>query len=261
MVSKGRHSERTACRLVGLSRSTYHYRNRRSDKDCELKAQLLEKARCYPSYGYKMLHGLLKNQGWVVNKKRTYRIYRQAGLQLRIKRRKKLYRPRCVPATPETVNERWSMDFIHDQLSDGRRFRVLNIVDDFSRECIGQLADVSISGSRVAHYLSQLIETRGTKPVSIVCDNGTEFSCKAMFHWSQDQQIKLNFIQPGKPTQNAFVESFNGKFRDSCLNQFWFRSLAEAKTLIENWRKDYNEVRPHSALGYQPPSVFVRKLA
>lgn len=152
------------------------------------------------------------------------------------------------------------MDFIHDQLSNGRRFRVLNIVDDFSRECIAQICDVSIGGLRVVRQLSQLIEVRG-KPDSVVCDNGTEFTSKAMFYWSRDRQIRLDFIQPGKPTQNAFVESFNGKFRDNCLNQYWFRSIEDAKTTIENWRKDYNEVRPHSALGYQPPSVFAKRLA
>ena len=148
------------------------------------------------------------------------------------------------------------MDFVHDQLSNGRRFRVLNIVDNFSRECVGQLVAISITGRCVADYLSKLIETRDAKPASIVCDNGTEFRCKVMFHWSRDQQVALDFIQPGKPTQNAFVESFNGKFRDGCLDACLFRSIEEARESIEAWRIDYNEVRPHSALGYQPPRVF-----
>ena len=161
---------------------------------------------------------------------------------------------------PGRPNERWSLDFVHDQLAGGRRFRVLNVVDDYSRECIGQIVDLSISGERVARYLSQLISSR-SRPRHLVCDNGTEFTSKAMFFWSRDTSVKLNFIQPGKPTQNAFVESFNGKFRDSCLNQHWFRSLEEARKTIEQWRQDYNEVRPHSSLGYQPPSVFMRKLA
>ena len=260
MVSTGRRSERQACKLVGISRSGYRHPSKRVAIDCELQAELLGQAKHYPRYGYLMLHGLLRNQGLVVNKKRTYRLYKQAGLQIRTKRRKKLYRPRCIAKTPTAVNKRWSMDFIHDQLGDARRFRVLNIVDDFSRECIAQICDVSISGTRVAQYLSQLIEMRG-KPDSIVCDNGSEFTSKAMFCWSREAQVRLDFIQPGKPTQNAFVESFNGKFRDSCLNQYWFRSLADARTTIDNWRKDYNEVRPHSALGYQPPSVFARKMA
>ena len=133
-------------------------------------------------------------------------------------------------------------------------------MDDYSRECIGQIVDTSISGYRISRQLSDLLKKRG-RPKSIVCDNGTEFTSKTMFFWSRDNRAKLNFIQPGKPTQNAFVESFNGKFRDSCLNQHWFRSLDEAREMIETWRKDYNEVRPHSALGYQPPAVFARKIA
>ena len=178
-----------------------------------------------------MLHALLKSEGRVVNVKRTYRLYKKLRLELRTKKRKKLCHPRGVPKTPATVNECWSMDFVHDQFSDGRCFRVLNIVDNFSRECVGQIVDVSITGQRVANYLSELIEWLGVKPARIVCDNGTEFRCKekAMFHWSRDQQVELDFIQPGKPTQNAFVESFNGKFRDGCLNQFWFRSIKEAR--------------------------------
>ena len=162
-----------------------------------------------------------------------------------------------LPAGP---NERWSMDFVHDQLAGGRRFRIFNLVDDYSRECIAQIVDVPISGQRVARCLNELMRERG-KPNHIVCDNGTEFTSKAMFFWGRDNRVKLNFIQPGKPTQNAFVESFNGKFRDTCLNQHWFRSLEEARGMIEDWRKDYNEVRPHSSLGYQPPSVFAGKIA
>ena len=163
---------------------------------------------------------------------------------------------RRVPITPQRVNECWSIDFVHDQLSNGRRFRVLNIIDNFSRECVGQIVAISITGRCVADYLSELIDKRDAKPASLVCDNGTEFRCKAMFHWSRDQQVALDFIEPGKPTQNAFVESFNGKFRDGCLDQSLFRSIKEAREAIEDWRIDYNEVRPHSALGYQPPSVF-----
>ncbi len=223
LVGAGRHSERTACELIGVSRSAYRYQGKPADKDCQLEAALSEKAKQYPHYGYKMLHALLKCEGRVVNVKRTYRLYKKLGLGLRTKKHNKLCRPRCVPTTPTRVNECWSMDFVHDQLSDGRRFRVLNIVDNFSRECVGQIVDVSITGQRVANYLSELIERLGAKPTRIVCGNGTEFRCKAMFHWSRDQQVELDFIQPGKPTQNTFVESFNGKFRDGCLNQFWFR--------------------------------------
>ena len=259
-LQQGWLSERKACQVIGLSRSGLRYRCRRPERDKRLQEALLAKATVYPRYGYLMLHGLLKNEGLVVNKKRTYRLYTEAGLQVRTKKRKKLHRPRIPMILPTRANERWSMDFVHDQLADGRRFRVFNIVDDFSRECLEQIVDTSISGYRVSRQLNHLLETRG-RPKSIVCDNGTEFTSKAMFFWSRDNRVKLNFIQPGKPTQNAFVESFNGKFRDTCLNQHWFRSLDEARQMIEAWRIDYNEVRPHSSLGYQPPAAFVRKIA
>ena len=163
-------------------------------------------------------------------------------------------------AVPETPNQAWSIDFVHDQLSCGRRFRVLNVVDDYSRECVGQLIDVSISGQRLARYLDQLAEQRSL-PKTIVCDNGTELTSKAMFFWSQSSGVMLHFIQPGKPTQNAFVESFNGKFRDACLNQQWFRDLSEARRVINEWREHYNNVRPHSSLGYLPPAVFAKQAA
>jgi putative transposase len=178
---------------------------------------------------------------------------------VRTKRRKKLTRPRVPMAVPGGVNERWSMDFVSDQLATGRRVRVLNLVDDYSRECVAQIVDVSISGLRVARCLEELAATRGL-PKTIVCDNGPEFTGKEMFLWGQRSHVQLHFIQPGKPTQNAFVESFNGKFRDQCLNLYWFRDLAEARRAIEEWRQHYNEVRPHRALG-QPPAVFARAVA
>lgn len=161
---------------------------------------------------------------------------------------------------PNEVKQRWSMDFVADQLANGRRFRVLNVVDDFSRELIGQLVSVSINGNMVSRFLDQLMETR-KRPKSIVCDNGTEFTSKAMFNWSRDSKVNLAFIQPGKPTQNAFVESLNGKFRNECLNQHWFRTLEQAKYEIEQWRVHYNHVRPHSSLNYLSPKEFVEQAA
>lgn len=161
---------------------------------------------------------------------------------------------------PTQVNERWSMDFVSDQLSDSRRFRVLNIVDDYSREMVGQLVSVSITGHQVARFLSQLGEERGL-PGSIVCDNGTEFTSKAMFFWSKEHQVKLSFIQPGKPTQNAFIESLNGKFRNECLNQHWFQSIDEARHEIDVWRDHYNHVRPHSSLNYLTPVAYANNAA
>ena len=161
---------------------------------------------------------------------------------------------------PLGVNQRWSMDFVSDQLSNGRRFRVLNIVDDFSREMIGQLVSVSISGRQVARFLDQLCRARG-RPNKIVCDNGTEFSSKAMFFWSQESGVGLGFIQPGEPTQNAFVESLNGKCRNEYLNRHWFRSLDQARYEIDQWRYHYNHVQPHSSLNYLPPVAFAEQVA
>jgi putative transposase len=162
-------------------------------------------------------------------------------------------------AVPSQVNERWSMDFVSDQLANGRRIRVLNIVDDFSRECVFQLVDFSISGQRLARESDWQAECRQL-PKTIVCDNGPEFTCKAMFFWSQRTGVKLHFIQPGKPTQNAFVESFNGKFRDYCLNLNWFTSLDDARSTVNDWRDHYNHIRPHRSLG-KPPAVFAEEAA
>jgi len=245
-------SLRHACRLARLSRKAAAREPQRA-MDGPLKTRLKELAEQYPRYGYLMLHALLKREGLVVNRKRTYRIYSDLGLQVRTRRRKKLVRPRVPISVPTRPNERWSLDFVHDQLSDGRRIRVLNIVDDYSRLCVGQLVDTSISGARLARFLDELSVSRKL-PKAIVMDNGPELTSKAMFFWSQKTGIKLNFIQPGKPTQNAFVESFNGKFRDSCLNLHWFKSLHEARQIINAWRMHYNFERPHSSLGYKSPA-------
>ena len=260
LVEQGWVSERRACRVIGVSRSGLRNESCKPARDTRLKEALLHKATQYPRYGYLMLHGLLKHQGLVINRKRTYRLYTECGLQVRTKKRKKLVRPRMSMLLPGRPNERWSMDFVHDQLSGGRRFRVLNVVDDYTRECVGQLTDLSISGHRVARFLKELMMIRG-KPKSITCDNGTEFTSKAMNFWSRDNLVRLQFIQPGKPTQNAFVESFDGKFRDSCLNQYWFRTLEVARLIIDDWKKDYNEIRPHSSLAYPPPGVFAKAIA
>jgi len=259
MILEHRISERAACRLAGISRTAYRYQARPSN-DGALRARLKELAVEQSAYGYLLLHGLLKAEGLVVNKKRTYRIYTEEGLQVRTKKRKKLQRPRLPMEAPLGINQRWSMDFVSDQLTNGRRFRVLNVVDDYSREMVGQLVSVSISGRQVARFLGQLIEARG-KPNTIVCDNGTEFTSKAMFFWSRETGVKLGFIQPGKPTQNAFVESLNGKFRNECLNRHWFRSMEEAKVEIDQWRHHYNHVRPHSSLDYLPPVAFAKQAA
>ena len=252
-------SERVACKLAGVSRTAFRYQPR-TKTDNGLRARLKALATQYPRYGYLMLHGLLRGEGLVKNRKHTYRIYTEEGLQVRTKKRNKLTRPRQPMEVPTAPNQRWSMDFVSDQLSSGRRFRVLNVVDDYSREMVGQLVSVSISGRQVARFLDQLIEHRG-KPSKVICDNGTEFTSKAMFFWSKETGVTLGFIQPGKPTQNAFVESLNGKFRNECLNLHWFRTLDEAKYEIELWREHYNHVRPHSSLNYMSPVEYARQAA
>ncbi len=214
-------------------------------------------AELYPRYGYPTLHVMLRREGLVKNPKRSYRIYSEEGLQVRTKRRKKIHRPRVPMAIPARANDRWSIDFMSDQLANGRRFRVLNVVDDFTRECIGQLVDTSISGLR----LSRFLDTLGRKPRVVVCDNGPELTSKAMFFWARDRRVRLNFIQPGKPMQNAFVESFNGRFRDYCLDLNWFRTLEEARHRIDVWRKHYNEERPHGSLGKLAPAEFASQVA
>ena len=259
MVSRELSSERRACSLVGLSRSVAQYRRRRRG-DEKLRGRLKELARKYPRYGYLLLHGLLSNEGLVVNRKRTYRLYREEGLQVRRQRRKKLSRPRTTLPAPTAPAQRWSMDFVSDQLVRGRRFRVLNVIDDYSRECVGQIVNISIGRERVVRFLDELGQKRAL-PKTLVCDNGSEFTSKAMSLWSRKAGVELHFIQPGKPVQNAYVESFNGRFRDGCLNQHCFEDLRDAKRIIADWRHHYNHVRPHSSLGYVPPAVFLENAA
>lgn len=249
-------SERRACGLVGIQRSVARYVTRRSD-DTPLRGRLRELATQYPRYGCQMLHALLKMEGLVVNHKKTWRLYREEGLQVRRRKRKRLApRPRIPLEQPGGPNMRWSLDFVSDQLANGRRFRVLNIVDNFSRVCPGQIVDFSISGARLARFLDDL-----ALPREIVMDNGPELTSKAMFLWSQRTGVTLRFIQPGKPIQNAFVESFNGRFRDTCLNEHWFTSIHEARRIIEGWRRHYNDERPHSSLGYLTPRAYAEQAA
>ena len=214
-------SERRSCELVGISRSSYHYQAHPRD-DAEIRSRRCELASQYPRYGYLLLCRLLRAEGFVVNKKRVYRIYKEEGLQVSKRKRNELIRTRQPQTVPAQVNCRWSMDFVSDRLSDGRPFRILNVMDDYSRELMGQYIGFSIGSQQVIRLLEQLIAERAC-PHSIVCDNGPEFTSKKMHLWSQDSGVKLHFIQPGKPTQNAFVESLNGKFRDHYLSQHLFR--------------------------------------
>jgi putative transposase len=216
--------------------------------------ELAEKRR---KFGSPRLHTLLLREGHLINHKRTERLYHEEGLSLRLKRRKKrISHLRVVMDRPERINQHWSMDFVSDSLYNGRRFRVLTIVDDLSRECPALEADHSLTGKRVTRVLDRIALTRGVPDV-ITVDNGPEFISKALDLWAYDNKVKLRFIQPGKPTQNAYIESFNGKFRDECLNEHVFVSLQSAQQIIETWRQDYNSERPHSSLNDLTPEEFV----
>lgn len=257
LMQEHRVSQRRACRAVNLCLATARYVRRRGDGGI-IRERLRAIAEERPRFGYRRLHVMLRREGLGVNHKRIYRLYRLDGLMVRRKKRKSYSRvqrrPLIVPSGP---NERWSMDFTSDQLADGRSFRTLNVVDDFTRESLAIEADTSLPGLRVARVLDRIADERGL-PKAIVIDNGPEFSGRALDAWAYERKVTLSFIQPGKPTQNAFAESFNGKFRDECLNQHWFLSMQDARRKIESWRVDYNQVRPHSSLGDRPPAEFVR---
>ena len=248
-------SERRACQLVTISASVYRYQPKPGNDDilCQRLRELAEERK---RFGSPRLHILLKREGLVVNHKRTERIYREEGLALRKKRRRKgAAGARVILPSPQRVNERWSMDFVTDSIVTGRRFRALTIVDDYSRECPNIEVDTSLGGRRVVGILDQLMERRGL-PEVITIDNGPEFAGRALDEWAYRRGVKLNFIRPGKPIENAFVESFNGRLRDECLNTNWFTSLKHAREVIEDWRRDYNEVRPHSSLKGATPKEY-----
>jgi putative transposase len=226
--------------------------------DTELRQKLKDLAALRKRFGYRRLTVLLNRDGEKINHKKVYRIYREENLSVRRRTRKRLPCRQRAPLVPSTApNTRWSIDFMCDSLASGRRFRTLNIVDDFTRECLRIEVDTSIGGVRVARVLEEIAKTRGL-PQEIVSDNGPEFTSRAMLAWATWRQVKLNFIDPGRPMQNAFVESFNGKFRDECLNLRWFLNITEAREEIQRWRYDYNVHRPHSSLGYATPREFAR---
>jgi putative transposase len=251
-------SERRACGLAGLGRSSYRYRRQGPDESDLLK-RLKELASERRRYGYRRLTVWLRREGQGVNPKRIYRLYREEGLSVKRRRRKRIGAAERQPLTvPTGTNQRWSMDFVSDGLGNGRKFRSLNIVDDYSRECVAAEVDTSLPGVRVVRVLERLRERRGL-PQVLVTDHGPEFAGQALDVWAYQRGVRLHFIEPGKPVQNAFIESFNGKMRDECLNEHWFGTLAEARQTIEAWRKDYNEVRPHSSLGNRTPQEFTAR--
>jgi putative transposase len=251
-------SERRACRFTGFSLSTQRYRSRRPAEH-ELRQRLKELALKRPRWGYRRLYVLLKREGCKRNRKLVQRLYREEGLSVRRRKRRKMAAAARSPMVPaHGANERWSIDFVRDTLADGRVFRGFTVVDDFTRECPAIEVDHSLPGERVARTLDRLSEERGL-PKAIVCDNGPEFQGQALDFWAHRHGVALSFIQPGKPVQNAFIESFNGKLRDECLNENYFTSLIDAKTTIEAWRRDYNDTRPHSSLGDLTPTEFAMK--
>ncbi|WP_392567223.1 MULTISPECIES: IS3 family transposase [Xanthobacter] len=248
-------SERRACKATGCCRMTVRYQAARPDDGVlreRMKAMAAERRR----FGYRRLHVLLRREGFAVNHKRLFRIYREERLMVRRRGgRKRAMGTRAPILTPLAPNERWSLDFVSDQFTDGRRFRILTIVDDCTRECVSLLADTSLSGLRVARELDRLIAERG-RPTMIVSDNGSEFTSNAILAWADQARVEWHYIAPGKPMQNGFIESFNGRLRDELLNETLFSSLSQARTALANWRSDYNTERPHSQLGWQTPSVF-----
>lgn len=251
-------SHRRGCRLVGIRRSSFQYRPKHNEFNEKLRKRLRELAEQRRRFGYRRLYVMIRRQGEAVNHKRIQRLYRLEGLSLRLRKRKKRSRHlRVVPPAPVRLNEEWSCDFTSDSLACGRRFRTFNVVDDFSRECLAVVADFSLTGERVSRILDEIITLRG-KPIRIVLDNGPELAGTALDAWANKHAIDLDFITPGRPTENAYIESFNGKFRDECLNENLFINLAQARERIENWRADYNSARPHSSLGNMTPEEFAQ---
>lgn len=257
---RGEHrmSERRACRVIGCQRMTVRYRSRRPD-DRHLRERLVALARERRRFGYRRLLIFLRREGFVVNHKRLYRVYREERLMVRKRGgRKRAIGSRTPMPVPALPNELWVLDFVADQLVCGRRFRILAIYDVCVRRCLAAIADFSLSGQRVARELDHLVAVHG-KPRAIGSDNGTELTSNAILGWTADSGVDWHYIAPGKPVQNAFIESFNGRLRDEFLNETTFTSLAQARTLLEDWRRDYNGVRPHSGIGWLTPDAYAAR--
>jgi putative transposase len=250
-------SERRACSILTIDRSSVRYRSTRPD-DAEVRERMRAVAAVRRRFGYRRLQIMLAREGLIMNHKKFRRLYREAKLQVsRRGGRKRALGTRSPILLPHGPNQRWSLDFLSDAFVDGRRFRVLAVVDDFTRECLGLVADTSLSGRRVTRELDAIIAWRG-RPVSCVSDNGTELTSSAVLEWYQTGGVEWQYIAPGKPQQNAFIESFNGRLRDECLNETLFTSLRHARQVLEAWRRDYNSIRPHSALKGMTPADFAK---
>lgn len=252
------YSQRQACGLVGLHPKTYRYASKRTG-DEGLRAKLRELASQRRRFGYRRLGLMLERQGTRLNRKKLYRLYKEERLSVRKRGgRKRALGTRAPMVIPQDRNLRWSLDFVMDTLVSGRRFRILTVVDDFTRECLGLVADTSLTGERVVRELDRIVETRG-RPRMIVSDNGTELTSNAILTWQQERTIEWHYIAPGKPMQNGFVESFNGRLRDECLNEHLFTNLKQAREIIEDWRIDYNTNRPHTSLNGLTPTEFAAR--
>jgi putative transposase len=249
-------SIRRACRLAGLSRTTLAYEPRPDAENQTLQARMIELAQERRRFGYRRIHVLLRREGVHANHKRVHRLYRLAGLAVRRRRRRERValerQPLLLPGGP---NEVWSMDFVMDRLEDGRKLKALTVVDDFTKEAVEIALDHGMGSHYVVRVLENAVRFRG-KPASIRTDQGPEFTASALDQWAYRNGIALKLIQPGKPTQNGYIESFNGKFRDECLNEHWFSTLVEARTIVSAWRRDYNENRPHSSIDYMTPAEY-----
>lgn len=251
-----------ACGLLHLAVSSYYYQPHRHRDDQPVRLALRRHAAVRRRWGYRRLLVLLRREGIADNHKRVYRLYRAEGLQVRQRRRRKqrLARGRERPPAPARPNERWSLDFVHDRLASGRSLRLLTVHDDYTRECLWIEADTSLSGPRVTRVLDYVTELRG-RPASLLTDNGPEFAGLALERWAHDRQVQHRFITPGKPAQNGHIESFNGKLRDECLNEHEFINLHHARELLDAFRDDYNQTRPHSSLGDLTPAEFAAQAA
>lgn len=251
-------SQRRACALIGMHPKTFRYTSQRPD-DAAVRERLKSLANERRRFGYRRLHILLRREGVELNHKKLFRLYREERLTVRRRGgRKRAIGTRAPLHLPHVPNQRWSLDFVSDQLGDGRRFRVLVVVDDFTRECLALVVDTSLSGARVARELDHLVTERG-EPKTIVSDNGTELTSRAILQWQEDRRIGWHYIAPGKPMQNGFVESLNGRFRDECLNEHLFRNLPSARRPIEAWRIDYNHHRPHTSIRGLTPNPFATR--
>jgi putative transposase len=250
-------SQRRACQVIGADRSSIRYVSQRPD-DGPFRARLRELAGIRRRFGYRRLHLLLEREGVHMNHKRLRRLYAAERLQVRRRGgRKRALGTRAPMTLPQGPNQRWSLDFVSDTMTDGRRFRILAVVDDFTRECLCLVADTSLSGTRVVRELNSIVAVRG-RPMMCVSDNGTELTGMAILRWCQETAIEWHYIAPGKPQQNAFIESFNGRLRDELLNETLFTSLAHARVVLADWMDDYNTVRPHSAIGNMPPAAYAK---